>query len=135
MVPPCAAIPLAVFCSGSPTAAPRLHRPRHAFRWEQRRHGELQQRLVAPGRKLPEEGPGYTIPTLWRERGANYGTDEIVNAIMRAARRVAKEHPGGTLGVADIAMKGGGESKLHRSHENGHDADLIYYAIDDDGRR
>ncbi|HNO69979.1 MAG TPA: hypothetical protein PKI49_15800, partial [Pseudomonadota bacterium] len=36
------------------------------------------------GRKLPEEGPGYTIPTLWRERGANYGTDEIVNAIMRA---------------------------------------------------
>ncbi|HNF98057.1 MAG TPA: penicillin-insensitive murein endopeptidase [Pseudomonadota bacterium] len=85
------------------------------------------------GRKLPEEGPGYTIPTLWRERGANYGTDEIVNAIMRAARRVAKEHPGGTLGVADIAIKGGGESKLHRSHENGHDADLIYYAIDDDG--
>lgn len=85
------------------------------------------------GRKLPDEGLGYTIPTLWRERGANFGTDEIVVAIQRAAKRVAKEHPGGILGVADLSQKGGGESPLHRSHENGHDADLIYYALDDEG--
>jgi len=96
--------------------------------------GSFNNGALRRGRKLPEEGPGFVVPTLWRERGANYGTDEIVAAIMRAAKRVAKEVPGGTLGVADIAMKGGGESKLHRSHENGHDADLIYYALDDEGQ-
>jgi len=96
--------------------------------------GNFNNGALRRGRKLPDEGPGFVVPTIWRERGANYGTDEIVSAIMRAAKRVAKEHPGGTLGVADIAMKGGGESKLHRSHENGHDADLIYYAVDEEGQ-
>jgi penicillin-insensitive murein endopeptidase len=96
--------------------------------------GSFNNGALRRGRKLPDEGPGFVVPNLWKVRGANYGTDEIVSAIMRAAKRVAKELPGGTLGVADIAMKGGGESKLHRSHENGHDADLIYYALDEEGQ-
>ena len=86
------------------------------------------------GRRLPERGEGYLVPPLWRDRGANFGTDELVGAIRRVARRVAKEYPGGTLGIADLSLLGGGDSELHRSHENGRDADLIYYAVDEDGR-
>jgi penicillin-insensitive murein endopeptidase len=86
------------------------------------------------GKKLLPQGDGYIIPQLWQDRGANYGTDEIVAAIRRAAKRVAKEYPGGVLGVADISRKGGGDSELHRSHENGHDADLIWYALGEDGK-
>lgn len=96
--------------------------------------GNFNQGSLRRGRKLPDEGPGFIVPTLWKERGANYGTDEIVAAIMRAAKRVADKHPGSLLGVADIAQKGGGESKLHRSHHNGHDADLIYYALSEEGQ-
>jgi penicillin-insensitive murein endopeptidase len=86
------------------------------------------------GKRLPAQGDGYVIPQLWQDRGANFGTDELVAAIRRAARRVAKEYPGGTLGVADLSLLGGGDSPLHRSHENGHDADLIWYAVDEDGK-
>jgi penicillin-insensitive murein endopeptidase len=86
------------------------------------------------GRRLPAEGDGYVIPQLWQDRGANFGTDELVAAIRRAAKRVAKEYPGGTLGVADLSLPGGGDSVLHRSHENGHDADLIWYAVDESGK-
>ncbi len=86
------------------------------------------------GTRLPEKGEGYLVPNLWRTRGASYGTDELVRAIQRAAKRVATEYPGGTLGVADLSRLGGGDSELHRSHENGRDADLIYYAVDEDGR-
>ena len=86
------------------------------------------------GRQLPQAGDGFVIPSLWQERGANLGTDELVTAIMRAAKRVAKEHPGGVLGVADLSLPGGGESTLHRSHQNGHDADLIWYALEETGR-
>jgi len=86
------------------------------------------------GKRLPPQGDGYIIPQLWQDRGANFGTDELVAAIRRAARRVAKEYPGGVLGVADLSLPGGGESALHRSHENGHDADLIWYALDETGK-
>lgn len=86
------------------------------------------------GRRLAEKGEGYIVPAMWRDRGANFGTDELVGAIRRAASRVAREYPGGTLGVADLSLRGGGDSELHRSHENGRDADLIYYAVDEDGR-
>jgi penicillin-insensitive murein endopeptidase len=70
---------------------------------------------------------------LWAVREARWGTDELVGAIARAAKRVSREYPGGTLGVGDLSVRGGGRSVLHRSHENGRDADLIFYAVDDQG--
>ena len=86
------------------------------------------------GKRMLPQGDGYIVPQLWQDRGNNFGTDELVSAIRRAAKRVAKEYPGGTLGVADLSQPGGGESPLHRSHENGHDADLIWYALDENGK-
>ena len=96
--------------------------------------GTINNGYLRNGRRLPPQGIGYVIPQLWQDRGANFGTDEMVNAIMRSARRVAKEYPGATLGVADLSLPGGGESTLHRSHENGHDADLIWYALDENNK-
>jgi penicillin-insensitive murein endopeptidase len=90
--------------------------------------------LLRHGRALPPDGEGYTVPPLWRERDARFGTDEMVGAIQRAARRVRREYPGGMLGVGDLSPRGGGDSKLHRSHENGRDADLIFYAVDEQER-
>jgi len=92
-------------------------------------HGYLRR-----GKRMPPQGDGYVIPQLWQNRGNNFGTDEMVSAIRRAAKRVAKEYPGAVLGVADLSQPGGGESPLHRSHENGHDADLIWYAVDEAGK-
>ena len=92
-------------------------------------HGHLRR-----GRRLLPQGDGYVIPQLWQDRGANFGTDEMFSAIRRAARRVGKEFPGSVLGVADLSRKGGGDSELHRSHENGHDADLIWYSLGEDGK-
>lgn len=90
--------------------------------------------LLRRGARLPVQGEGYVVPPLWAARQSQYGTDELVEAITRAARRVEREYPGGTLGVADLSLRGGGDSVLHRSHENGRDADLIYYAVDERGR-
>lgn len=86
------------------------------------------------GAPLPPAGPGYLIPELWRARGARYTTDEFALALRRVASRVAREFPGSQMGVADLSLRGGGDSSLHRSHENGRDADLIWYASDDRGK-
>lgn len=96
--------------------------------------GTVNNGYLRRGRPLPPKGDGYVVPALWVERGASFATDEMVSAIRRAAKRVAKEYPGGTLGVADLSFPGGGESSLHRSHESGHDADLIWYALDESGK-
>jgi len=86
------------------------------------------------GARLPVKGEGYFIPPLWMARDANHGTDELVGAIQRAARRVAREYPGALLGIGDLSLKGGRDSELHRSHRAGRDADLIFYAVDEKRR-
>ena len=92
-------------------------------------HGALRR-----GARLPAQGDGWVIPHLWQQRGASYATDELVAAVERVAARVRREYPGAILGVGDMSQKGGGDSVLHRSHENGRDLDLIYYAVDERGR-
>jgi penicillin-insensitive murein endopeptidase len=90
--------------------------------------------VLRDGRRLPPRGEGYVIPENWRKRQSNYATDELVGAVVRAARRVARERPGAMLGVADLSRKGGGESPEHRSHHSGRDVDLHLYSTDADGK-
>jgi penicillin-insensitive murein DD-endopeptidase len=90
--------------------------------------------LLRRGAHLPEKGEGYVVPALWAARDSRYGTDELVEALERVSRRVHREYPGALLGIGDLSLRGGGDSVLHRSHENGRDADLIYYAVDEHGR-
>jgi penicillin-insensitive murein endopeptidase len=92
-------------------------------------HGALRH-----GAHLDDKGEGYLVPPLWAARDTRYGTDELVGAIRHVARRVRREYPGALLGIGDLSQRGGGDSVLHRSHENGRDADLIYYALDEHGK-
>lgn len=78
-------------------------------------------------------GRGFKMPEPWWSRGHRYGTDEIVDLIVRAAATVDDELPGGMIGVADLSAERGGAIPGHRSHQNGRDADLIFYALDVNG--
>jgi penicillin-insensitive murein endopeptidase len=82
---------------------------------------------------LPRHGDGYLIPDTWAERGLRYGTPELVGLVERSARAVADDDPGATLYVADMSLKSGAWTQWHRSHRNGCDVDLIFFAVDDDG--
>jgi penicillin-insensitive murein endopeptidase len=86
------------------------------------------------GVRLPREGDGYVIPATWWQRGNNWGTEELVGLIVRAARRVATESPGAVLSVADLSPRRGGPSAWHRSHQTGSDADLIFFMRDEQGK-
>lgn len=83
---------------------------------------------------LPIAGDGYLIPAPWRQRSSNYGTDELVGLVTRASRSVAREHGGGVVAVGDLSRRTGGASAEHKSHHNGRDVDLFYYAVDKQGR-
>jgi penicillin-insensitive murein DD-endopeptidase len=96
--------------------------------------GTFTRGLLRRGARLPATGEGYVVPGLWAVRESAFGTDELVDALRHAARRVRREYPGSLLGIGDLSLRGGGESVLHRSHQAGRDADLIFYAVDDAGK-
>src|SRR5262245_38305039 len=86
-----------------------------------------------PAAWLPRHGEGYLIPDTWAERGLRYGRPELIGLIERVAERVAAEQPGAMLYVGDLSLKTGGLTQWHRSHRRGTDADLLFFAVDDDG--
>jgi penicillin-insensitive murein endopeptidase len=83
---------------------------------------------------LPLDGDGYTVPAAWRARHSNYGTDELVGAVVRAARAVDRALPGGVAAVGDLSRRGGGSSVEHKSHQSGRDVDVFFYAVDRERR-
>ncbi|MFO7564805.1 MAG: penicillin-insensitive murein endopeptidase [Enhygromyxa sp.] len=84
--------------------------------------------------EMPSRGVGYKVPKTWRERGNQWGTDELVAVIERAAATVWMQERV-TLGVADLSPKRGGKTIWHASHQSGRDVDLIFYSVDERGRR
>ena len=88
--------------------------------------GTINNGYLRNGRRPPPQGIGFSSRSSGGSRAPTSGTDEA-NAIIRSAQKVAKEYPGATWGCRSCPS-GSGESTPHRSHENGHDADLIWYA-------
>lgn len=84
--------------------------------------------------RMQSRGRGWVIPSKWKGRKFHYGTDELVAAIERAARRVRAGHRRATLGVADISRLTGGGSPWHSSHHSGRDVDLLFYTMNEKGR-
>lgn len=90
--------------------------------------------LLRGGTALPFRGRGFVVPERWRQRRRNYGTEELVGALMRAAYRVQRRYPGAVVGFADLSPRGGGATEEHGSHTSGRDVDVIFYATDLAGR-
>jgi penicillin-insensitive murein endopeptidase len=86
------------------------------------------------GVRLPDEGPGlYSIPSP-PDLDYKYGTDELVSALVKAAAYVDREAPGARLHVGDLSVATGGPTSRHESHQNGRDADLAFYVLDQAGQ-
>jgi len=98
------------------------------------RLGRCTRGRLVDSRKLPQRGKGFRIPETWLKRGLSFGTPGLINLIAKVARRVRGERPGSTLYVADLSYPRGGPTAWHRTHREGRDVDLIFYALDRDGR-
>jgi penicillin-insensitive murein endopeptidase len=99
------------------------------------RLGRCTRGRLVDSRRLPERGKGWRIPETWLKRGLSFGTPALVDLIAKVARRVRAERPGSTLYVADLSFPRGGRSAWHRTHREGRDVDLLFYAIDRRGRQ
>ena len=74
---------------------------------------------------------GVALPGSERilvREGRNFGTPEMVQAIVEAVDRVHEKHPGAhRLVTGDLSRREGGKLSPHVSHQSGRDADIGYY--------
>ncbi len=91
--------------------------------------------FLAAAAELPLKGPHHAVLPKIAPRNARFGTDELRDLLLCAARGVARAQPGATLGIGNLSRATGGDSPWSVSHNNGRDADLAYYARGLDGRR
>jgi penicillin-insensitive murein endopeptidase len=92
--------------------------------------GRTNQGLVLDPVRMPDDGDGFWSPPIWKTRGNRWGTDELVDLVVGAGRRVAAVYPGARLGVGDLSPIGGRSSAGHKSHQSGRDVDLVLYQTD-----
>lgn len=95
--------------------------------------GQIHEGRVRLPARLRLRGVGYKVPERWRFRGFQFGTDELVSALERAAARVKARHFGAVAGFADLSPLAGGPSKWHKSHQAGRDVDVLFYTKLADG--
>src|ERR1041385_7422770 len=98
-------------------------------------YGKPNSGYLIDGVKIPDSGPGYTTRDVWSKRGNRFGTDELVAMVKGVAKRMKRKVKDVRLVVADLSGDSGGAKKeFHRSHQNGRDADLLYYMRDAEGK-
>ena len=84
--------------------------------------------LVHASELANPEGNGWL--KIVRGRGRRYGSSEILDLLTGVAADIHASFPAGErLQIADIAQAQGGRISGHDSHQNGLDADIIYYRM------
>jgi penicillin-insensitive murein endopeptidase len=86
--------------------------------------------LLRPVR-VPDRAPGFSVYRTEAEGGYLYATRRLRDAVLESAARVARLAPGGVALVAgDFSSRWGGRVERHRSHRNGRDVDILFFALD-----
>ncbi len=93
--------------------------------------GSPSEGTLVRGRKLR---PSAAV-RMWNKLDLpSHATPDLLKAIDRAAKKVRKAHPGSTLLVVALSHQKGGPVKEKRSHQTGRDADLVFYATNEEGK-
>ncbi len=98
--------------------------------------GELEQAIgfYASGKlinafEFPFDGEGFL--KIQRPRKRHYGTYDLIEVVRVAAKMIKDGFPNGErLQIGDTCASKGGQLASHKSHQNGLDADIVYYRND-----
>ncbi len=87
--------------------------------------GTTTEGYLVNARILPLPGKTYDILPRQRERGLNYGTDEMIDLLVHASGVLWRLH-GRRLWLGNIGRRGGGDIPWSVSHNTGRDADIAF---------
>ena len=84
-------------------------------------------------RRVPLPHPYLRFVPRQFERSLHYTGDPMLELLDDAARHVAEAHPGRQIHLGNLSRAGGGDIPYSVSHNNGRDADIAFFVVDDDG--
>lgn len=86
--------------------------------------------------ELEDSDAVRVLPKRHKARCLSWGTERLVKALSRAGSLLQKQVPDSPpLGVGDIARATGGPiPQFSKSHQNGRDADLAFFQLDEKGK-
>lgn len=84
-------------------------------------------------RPLPLPHPHMQILPRQFERSMQYSGDAMIELVDDAAYYVAEKYPDSPLYVGNFGRQGGGNIPHSVSHNNGRDADIAFFVLDEDG--
>lgn len=80
---------------------------------------------------VPERGPGYELFRSESAGGMVHTTRRLRDGVFFAARRIQSDFAhSANLRIGDFSAPSGGQIDRHRSHRNGRDVDILFYALD-----
>lgn len=82
--------------------------------------------------QLPLDGDNHYVLPEHQQRDTHWGTDELVAVLLDAAQAVQDTH-GGRTGIGNMSGPSGGDIRWSRSHNNGRDADVAFFVLDEAG--
>jgi murein endopeptidase len=85
------------------------------------------------GGKQFRDTPFMSRLLVHKKSKVSFALPNLLAVLNRAARTVARKHPGSLLDVGELSRKEGGRIKSHLSHQSGRDADVGFYITDLDG--
>lgn len=81
---------------------------------------------------IDEYRDSKTLVKLFRNRGQLYGVQELAEALDSLSHYMRSLFPTiEVLQIGDMAAKSGGKIPRHKSHQNGLDADIVYYRVNE----
>ena len=83
---------------------------------------------------LPAPGRTYGVLSRQHRRQLQYGSQELITALVAASEAVDAAYPGAVLWFGNIGRRSGGDIPYSVSHNAGRDADLAFYVTDPWGR-
>jgi penicillin-insensitive murein endopeptidase len=95
--------------------------------------GTTRDGFVMGCRSLPADAPLRMLEVHSR-RGTGCATDDLVEALAKAARDVARAAPGSVMTVGNMSRTGGGDIPWSISHNSGRDADIGFFLLGPDGK-
>ena len=88
-----------------------------------------------PGWRLFSVSRGGVVaqnPKFWLE-GRAYGREDVYRALLYAAGRVQRSHPGTYVAYMDVSARMGGPIAKHLSHRDGKDVDILFFGRSEQG--
>ena len=85
-------------------------------------------------RRLPSPHPHLTTLPRQYQRGFQYAGDPLVQLVADAADHVGEKYPDARVPLGNFSRKGGGNIPQSVSHNNGRDADIAFFVIDEEGQ-